>query len=95
MEREDSLVEVIKIPKRRLKLRRNQTFVSSTSDVIVSEATSEERGDLLVSGLKLRSKKNLDGNEARTSVAGTTNLTPPDRFEEEEQMLLPKRPPPS
>ena len=56
MEREDSLGEATRIPKLdtgrtcRFKSRRNQSSVSSISDVPVCESTSEGCGDLLVSG---------------------------------------------
>ena len=46
---------------RRLKSRRGQTSVSGNSEVFACEATSEGRSDFSVSGMKLRSEKNLDG----------------------------------
>ena len=48
---------------------------------------SEDRSDLLVSGMKLRSKKNLDWEKGRNAEAGAANMTPTDSFEEGEQML--------
>ena len=77
MGREDSLGEATRIPKlsteRRMRVfnsRRSQSSVSSTAEVPNSEATSERRGDLLVSGMKLRSEKNLDCDEGRSAVVG-------------------------
>ena len=60
---------------RRIKSQRSQSSVGSTSDVDVSEATNENRGDLLVSGMKLRSEKNLDGDDGGNAEAGATTLS--------------------
>ena len=44
--------------------------------------------DLLVSGMKLRSEKNLNGEEGQNAEAGAANMTPTDPFEEGEQTLI-------
>ena len=38
--------------------------------------------------MKLRSEKNLDGDEGRDAEAGAANVTPTGPFEEEEQTLI-------
>ena len=63
---------------------RSQSSASSAAEVPNSEARSEDCGDLLVSGMKLRSETNLDCDQGRSVVAGTANMTPPEIFEEEE-----------
>ena len=70
------------------KLPRSQPSVRIPYHVSASEATSEGRGDLLVSGMKLRSKNHLDGDGARSAEARAANVTPPDPFEKEEQTLI-------
>ena len=94
MQRTDSLEETIKIPRlstgstRRLRLRRSQSSISSISDVFACEAASEGHSDLSVSGMKLGSEKNLDGDEGRNAEAGAANVTPTEPFEEGEQTLI-------
>ena len=69
-------------------MRRSQSSISSISDVFACEATSEYHGDISVSGMKLRSEKNLDGDDGRNVEAGAANVTPTEPFEEGEQTLI-------
>ena len=48
---------------------------------------SEVRSELLVSGMKLRSEKNLDGKEGQKNEAEEANLKPTDPIGEREQTL--------
>ena len=72
MLRRDSVGETTKIPrlstgsKRRFKSRRSQSSINSLSDVFAGEVVSEVHSDLSVSGMKLRSEKNLDGDEEQS-----------------------------
>ena len=43
--------------------------------------------DLSVSGMKLKSEKNLNGDEGRNAEAGAANVTPTESFEEGDQTL--------
>ena len=49
---------------------------------------SEVRSDHLVSGMKLRSEKNLDGEEGQKNEPEEANLKPTDPIEEREQTLI-------
>ena len=49
---------------------------------------SEVRSDLLVSGKKLRSEKNLDGEEGQKNEAEEANLKPTDPIGERKQTLI-------
>ena len=94
MQRRDSLGETSKIPRlstgstRRFKSRRSQSSIGSITDVFACEASSEGHSDLSVNGMKLRSEKNLDGDEGWDAEAGAANVTPTDPFEEGEQTLI-------
>ena len=70
------------------KSRLSQSSISSTSDVFACEATSKDHSDLSVSGMKLRSEKNLDGDEGRKAEAKAANVTPTDSFKEGKQLLI-------
>ena len=64
-----------------------KTSVSSISGVFADEETSEGRCDHSVSGMKLRSKKNLDGDEGQSTAIGAVNMSPNDHFVEGEQTV--------
>ena len=70
------------------KTRRSQSTVSSISDVFADEATTKIQPGLSVSGMKLRSEKNLDGNQGRSGEIGQASVTLTDPFEEGEQTLI-------
>ena len=67
---------------------RSQSSISSISDALACGATSEGQSDLSVSGMKLRSERNIDGDEGRNAEAGAAKVTPTDAFEEGEQTLI-------
>ena len=98
MERRDSLGEVSKTPRkstgsrRRFISRRSQSLLSSIFDVFANEATNKGRSALLVSGMKLRSEKNLVGEEGRKAEARAANEVPTDPFEEGEETMIPPNP---
>ena len=62
------------------KTRRSQSTVSSISDVFADEATTKIQPGLSVSGMKLRSEKNLDGNQGRSGEIGQASVTLTDPF---------------
>ena len=100
MQRRDSITTKIprlsttKIPRlstgstQRFKSQSSESSISTISGVFACEATSEGHSDLSVSGKKLRSDKNLDGDEGRNAEAGLANITPMEPFEEGEQTLI-------
>ena len=94
MRRRNSLGETTKIPRlstgstRRLKSRRSQSSISSVSDVFAGETASEGHCDLSVSGMKLKSEKNVNGDEGQNAEAGDPNVKPTEPFKEGEQTLI-------
>ena len=94
MQRRDSLGTITKIPRlstgttRKFKTRRSQSTVSSISDVFADEATPKGQAGLSVSGMKLRSEKNLDGNQGQSCETGPASETLTDPFEGGEQTLI-------
>ena len=94
MQRRDSLGSTTKIPKlskgstRKFKTRRSQSSFSSASDVFAENESSEGQPDLSVSEMKLRSEKNLDGDQGRSAEAGTASETLVDPFDEGERTLI-------
>ena len=76
MQRRHSLGSTTKIPKlikgstRKFKTRRSQYSFSSASGVFADSESTKGQADLSVSGMKLRSEKNLDGNQRRSAEAG-------------------------
>ena len=94
MQRRDSLGATTKIPKLstrttgKLKTRRSQSTTSSISDVFADEATTKDQAGLSVSGMKLRSEKNLDGNQGRSGGTRQASETLTDPFEEGEQSMI-------
>ena len=77
MQRRDSLGLTIKIPRlikgstRKFRTRCSQSSVSSVSDVFADNESTKGQADLSVREMKLRSEKNLDGNQERSAEAGT------------------------
>ena len=71
MQRRDSLGSTTKIPRlskgstRKFKTRRSQTSFRSASDAFAEDESTKGQPDLSVSEMKLRSEKNLDGNQRR------------------------------
>ena len=88
MQRRNSLGVTTKITrlstgtKRKFETRRRRSTISSVSDVFADKATTRDQAGLSVSGLKLRRKKNLNGDEGRSAEAGPASGTPTDPFEE-------------
>ena len=89
----DSLGVTTKIPRlstgttRKFKTRRSRSKISSVSNVFADEATTRGQACFSVSGMILRSEKNLNGDEGRSAEAGPASDTPADPFEEGEQTL--------
>ena len=94
MQRRDSLGSTTKIPRlskgstRKFKTRRSRSSFSSASDVFAETELTIGQLDLSVSEMKLKSEKNLDGDQGRSSEAGPASETLVDPFDEEEQTLI-------
>ena len=94
MQRRDSLGSTTKIPRlskgstRKFKTRRSQTSFSSASDAFAEDESTRGQPDLSVSEMKLRSEKNLDGNQGRSAEAGPASETLVDPFDEGERTLI-------
>ena len=94
MQRRDSLGSTIKIPRlskgstQKFKTRRSQSSFSSASDVFAETESTKGQLDLSVSEMKLRSEKNLDGDQRRSAEAGTASETLVDPFDEGERTLI-------
>ena len=94
MQRRDSLGLTTKIPRlskgstRKFKTRRSQSSFSSASDVFAETESTKGQPDLSVSEMRLRSEKNLDGDQRRSAEAGTASETLVDPFDEGEQTLI-------
>ena len=94
MQRRDSLGSTTKIPrlsrgsKRKFKTRRSQSSFSSASDVFAKTESTKGQPDLSVSEMKLRSEKNLDGDQRRSAEAGTASDALVDPFDEGERTLI-------
>ena len=88
MQRRDSLGSTTKIPRlskgstRKFKTRRSQTSFSSASDAFAEDESTKGQPDLSVSEMKLRSEKNLDGNQGRSAEAGPASEALVDPFDE-------------
>ena len=87
MQPRDSSGVTTKIPRlstgttRKFKTRRSRPPISSISDVFADEAKTRDQAGLSVSGMKLRSEKNLNGDEGRSAEARPASQTPTDPFE--------------
>ena len=94
MQRWDSLGSTTKIPRlskgstRKFKTRRSQSSFSSASDVFAETESTKGQPDLSVSKMKLRSAKNVDGDQRRSAEAGTASETLVDPFDEGERTLI-------
>ena len=94
MQRIDSLGWTTKIPRlskgstRKFKTRRSQSSFSSVSDVFADNESSKGQADLSVSGMKLRSEKNLDGNQGQSAEARPASEALVDPFDEGERTLI-------
>ena len=94
MQRRDSLRLITKVPRlskgitRKFKTRRSQSSFSSASDVFAENESTKGQPDLSVSKMRLRSEKNLDGDQRRSAEAGTASETLVDPFDEGEQTLI-------
>ena len=94
MQRRDSLGSTTKIPRlskgsmRKFRTRRSQTSFSSASDAFAEDESTKGQPDLSVTEMKLRSEKNLDGNQGRSAEVGPASETLVDPFDEGERTLL-------
>ena len=90
----DSLGSTTKIPRlskestRKFKTRRSQSSFRSASDVFAEDESTKGQPDLSVSEMKLRSEKNLDGNQGRSAEVGPASETLVDPFDEGERTLI-------
>ena len=79
MQRRDALGLTTKIPRLskgstiKFKTRRSQSLFSSASDVFADNESTKCQADLSVSGMKLRSEKNLDVNQGRSAEVGSAS----------------------
>ena len=60
---------------RKFKNRRSQYSFSSASDVFAENESTKGQSDLSVSEMRLRSEKNLDGDQRRSAETGTASET--------------------
>ena len=94
MQRRDSLGLTTKIPRlskgstRKFKIRRSRSSFSSASDVFAEDESTKGQPDLSVSEIKLRSEKNLDGNQGRSAEAAPASETLLAPIDEGERMLI-------
>ena len=94
MQRRDSLGSTTKIPRlskgitRKFKTRRSHSLFSSASDVFADNESTEGQADLSVSEMKLRSEKNLDGDQGRSAAARPSSGALVDPFDEGERTLI-------
>ena len=94
MQRRDSLgstTKIIRLSKGstgKFKTRRSQSSFSSASDVFAETESTKGQPDLSVSEMKLRSEKNLDGDQRRSAEAGTASETLVNPFDEGERTLI-------
>ena len=93
MQRRGLLGLTTKIPRlskgsnRKSRARRSQSSFSSVSDVFADNESTKSQADLSVSGMKLRSEKNLDDNQGRSVEAGPAGEALMGPFDEGEQTL--------
>ena len=94
MQRRDSLGMSTKIPRlskgstRKFRTSRSQSSFSSVSDVFADNESIKGQADLSVSEMKLRSEKNLDGDQRRSAEAGPGSEALVDPFDEGERTLI-------
>ena len=73
---------------RKFKTRHSQSSFSSASDVFADNESTKGQADLSVSGMKLRSEKNLDGSQGRSDEVGPASEALVDPFDDGEQTLI-------
>ena len=94
MQRRDSLGSTTKIPRlskgsaRKFKTRRSQSSFSSASDAFAEDESTKGQPDLSESEMKLRSEKNLDGNQGRNAEVGPASEMLVAPFDEGERTLI-------
>ena len=94
MQRRDSLGSTTKIPRlskgstQKFKTMRSQTSFSSASDAFAENESNKSQPDLSVSEMKLRSEKNLNGDQRRSAEKGPASETLVDPFDEGERTLI-------
>ena len=94
LQRRDSLGSTNKIPRlskgstQKYKTMRSQSSFSSASDVFAGNESTEGQADLSVSERKLRSEKNLDGNQGRSAEARPSSEALVDPFDDGEPTLI-------
>ena len=94
MQRRDSLRLTTKIPRlskgstRKFRTRRSQSSFSSVPDVFADNESTKGQADLSVSEMKLRSEKNLNGDQGRNAEAETASETLVNPFDEGERTLI-------
>ena len=94
MQRRDSLGSTTKIPRlsrgstRKFRTRRSQTSFSSASVAFTEDESIKGQPDLSVTEMKLRSEKNLNGNQRRSAEAEPASETLVDPFDEGERTLI-------
>ena len=94
MQHRDSLGSTTKIPRlskgstRKFRTRRSQISFSSASDAFAEDESTKGQPDLSVIEMRLRSEKNLDGNQGRSAEAEPASETPVDPFDEGERTLI-------
>ena len=71
---------------RKIKTRRSQSSFSSVSDVFADNESS--KADLSVIEMKLRSERNLDGDQGRSAEAGPASEALVGPFDEMERTLI-------
>ena len=94
IKRRDLLGSTTKIPglskgsTRKFKTRRGQSSFSNASDVFADNESTKGQAGLSVSEMKLRSEKNLDGDQGRSAEAGPAVETLVDPFDEGKRTLI-------
>ena len=94
MQRRDSLGSTTKIPRlskgstRKFKIRRSQSSSSSASDVFAENESNKGQPRSFSEKMKLRSEKNLDGDQGRSAEVGPASETRVDPFDEGERTLI-------
>ena len=94
MQRRDTLGLTTKIPRlskgstRKFKTRRSQSSFSSASDVFADNESTKGQADLSVSGMILRSERNLDGSQGQSAEVEPASEALLNPFDEGEQTLI-------
>ena len=94
MQRSDSVGMSTNYPKlskgstQKFRTRLSQSSFSSVSDVFADNRSTKEQADLSVSKIKLRSEKNLDGDQSQSAEAGPANEALVEILDEGERTLI-------